>query len=525
MHSTTQEVSKMNRRKLIYILILVIAVAMAAGFVPIRTLAGGEPPLNITVLFFNDTHGHLRPFKVKTDTGKEEVGGIARLAAWVENIRNENNHKGVRTFLLLAGDILQGTPMSTVFQGLPDVECFNAISVDAMTVGNHEFDFGFQNFLDLKKMAVFPFLSSNIIRKDSGKLICEPWISFSLTQDISLSVIGATTRDLLVTTRPDNVKQLTVLDSVQTVKDAVDRLHKKGPVILLSHSKHKTDRAIARAVPELSAIIGGHDQILLSPYRKVGNVPIFQAFEKCRYLGRIDLEVDPASGKSRLVTHSYIPVTADIDPDPEIDRIVKQYHARMDKKFKEVIGESQVFLDGEREKIRCEETTLGNFVSDIMREYTGADVALLNSGSLRASIDTGPVTREEVFKAMPYANEIILLDLTGRELMQALTRSVRATREDEDGGFLQVSGIRFNVCGHSVEQVRLIPNHVPVDPEKIYRVAVSDFLASGGDGYRIFVDKPIEHTRLPLRELIIDTIRTRETVTAGIEGRIVRVEE
>ena len=106
----------MNRRKLIYILILVIAVAVTANFVPIRTLAGGEPPLYITVLFFNDTHGHLRPFKVKTETGKVEVGGIARLAALAENIRVENNHKGVRTFLLIAGDILQGTPMSTVFR-------------------------------------------------------------------------------------------------------------------------------------------------------------------------------------------------------------------------------------------------------------------------------------------------------------------------------------------------------------------------------------------------------------------------
>ena len=118
----------MNRQKLTYILILFIAVAVTAGVVPIRTFAGGKPPLNMsTVLFFNDTHGHLRPFKVKTDSGKEEVGGIARLAALAENIRVENTHKGVRTFLLLAGDILQGTPMSTVFQGRPDVECFNAM--------------------------------------------------------------------------------------------------------------------------------------------------------------------------------------------------------------------------------------------------------------------------------------------------------------------------------------------------------------------------------------------------------------
>jgi 5'-nucleotidase / UDP-sugar diphosphatase len=516
----------MNRSRLISILILVMAVATAAGFAPIRAQAGDKPPLNITVLFFNDSHGHLQPFTVKTRTGsKEEVGGIARLAALVKNIRARNNKKGVQTFLLVAGDMLQGTPMSTVFQGRPDVECFNAMGVNAMTVGNHEFDFGFQNFLDLKKIAVFPFISSNIILKHSGERLCEPWVFFPLSKDICVSVIGATTRDLLVTTRPDNVKQVTVIDSVRTVKDAVGRLNKKGPVILLSHSKHKTDRAIARAVPELSAIIGGHDQILLSPYRKVGNVPIFQAFEKCRYLGRIDLEVDPDTGQAQVVTHSYIPVTSDIDPDPEIHGIVKRYHARMDKKFKEVIGNSQIFLDGEREKIRYQETTLGNFVSDIMREYTGADIALLNSGSLRSSIDTGPVTREEVFKAMPYANEIVLVDLTGKELVQALTRSVRADREEEDGGFLQVSGIRFTVRGHRVEQVQLISNHMPVDPEKIYRVALTDFLASGGDGYKLFAEKPIEHTRSPLRELIMDTISTQGTVKARVTGRIVRIEK
>ncbi len=515
----------MNWRGAIYSIILFIGILIAAAFVPGRSYAGGEPPVKVTVLFFNDVHGHLLPFKVKTDKGKEEVGGIARLAALVESIRAENKQKDARTLLLIAGDILQGTPMSTVFQGRPDVECFNAMGVDAMTVGNHEFDFGLQNFLDLKKMAAFPFLSSNIVWKDSGKLVCEQSASFPITENISLSIVGATTKDLLVTTRPRNVKDVTVLDSVRIVKKAFGRLKAKGPVILLSHSKYETDRAIAEAVPELSAIIGGHDQILLSPYRKVGNVPVFQAFEKGKYLGRIDLEIDPASGKARIVSYSYIPVTADIDPDPEIDRIVKQYHARLGEKFKEIIGESRTFLDGERGKVRYEETTLGNFVTDIMREHTGADVALLNSGCLRASIDSGPMTREQILKAMPFANEIVLLDLTGRELIHALNRSVKGAREDEDGGFLQVSGLRFSVREHAVEQVRLVSGDTPVDPEKVYRVAVPDFLASGGDGYRIFVDKPVEHTRLPLRELIIDTIRARGTVTAGIEGRIVRVEE
>ena len=322
----------LKRQRLIAIFILFISIAAVTGLLPARMFAGAMPPIDVTVLFFNDIHGHLLPIKVKTGKGEQETGGIARMAAVVKNIRNENDHKGIRTLVVIAGDILQGTTMSTVFQGRPDVECFNFMGVDATTVGNHEFDFGFQNFMDLKERAAFPFLSSNIVRKDAGKRICEASVSFKLTEDISLSVIGATTRDLLTTTKSSNVKDLDVLDSVQTVKAAFDRLKSRGPVILLSHSKHQTDRTIAEVVPELSAIIGGHDQILLAPYRKVGNVPIFQAFEKCKYLGRIDLEIDPDSKKARLAAHSYIPITASIHPLPEIEEIVKRYHDRLDEK-------------------------------------------------------------------------------------------------------------------------------------------------------------------------------------------------
>jgi 2',3'-cyclic-nucleotide 2'-phosphodiesterase (5'-nucleotidase family) len=293
----------------------------------------------------------------------------------------------------------------------------------------------------------------------------------------------------------------------------------------LSHSKHKTDRAIATAVPELTAVIGGHDQILLSPFRKVGDVPIFQAFEKGKYLGRIDLQIDPLSKKARLVSNSYLPVTAKIKVDPRIDAIIAGYRAKLDAGFKEVIGESKVFLDAERERIRYEETNLGNFVTDLVREYSGARIALINSGSLRASIDAGPITLEDVFKTMPYANEIVVIELTGAQVLQALTRSVMGTREDEDGGFLHVSGLRFKVRGKAIEEVAVGKDKEPLKPGQIYRVAISDFLASGGDGYKMFSGQQAEYTGLPLRELIVDTIRSRKVIESRVEGRIVRVKE
>ena len=135
----------------------------------------------------------------------------------------------------------------------------------------------------------------------------------------------------------------------------------------------------------------------------------------------------------------------------------------------------------------------------------------------------GPVTLENVFKSLPYANEIVLVQLTGEELLRVLTRPVAGMPEDEDGGFLQVSGLWYTIRGHAIENVREGRNKTPLVPTKTYRVAITDFLKSGGDGYSTFADKPAEYTGLPLRELMVDTIRSKGTVSAVIEGRTVRL--
>jgi 2',3'-cyclic-nucleotide 2'-phosphodiesterase (5'-nucleotidase family) len=477
--------------------------------------------IRATILFFNDLHGNLMPFKVRKEDGSSaDVGGISGIAALVKDIRAENGRKGVKTYLLVAGDVLQGTPMSTVFQGKPDIEIFNAIGVNAMTVGNHEFDFGLENFLKLKQTAKFPIISSNIVWKENRKLMNEPSASFPLGSGIVLTVIGATTTELLVTTAPSNVEKVDVLDSIATVTEHFQKAKGKGPVLLLSHSKFQTDSDIAKANPRLVAIIGGHDQILFDPVKYAAGVPVFQAYEKGRYLGRLDIAFNTKTRKAVIEKSKYIPITPDLKQDPEVTKILDAYSAKLNATFKEVVGESLVFLDGERGRIRYEETNLGNFISDIMRNYTSSDIAFINAGSLRSSLDKGPVTIEGIFKVMPYPNEIIVAKLTGAEVLEALARSVMGAREDEDGGFLHVSGIRFKIRGKSVEDVTV--GGAAIDPAKTYTVTVTDFMYSGGDGYKIFTGKPSTKTGLPLRELLVDTIRKQGKIEAKIEGRITR---
>ncbi len=512
--------------------LLLISIALLVSFdpgaagqskaaAPKKDTAGAN---RFTVLFFNDLHGNLMPFKITREDGTSvEAGGIAHIAALVKTIREENRMKGIPTFLLVAGDMLQGTPMSTVFKGAPDVEIFNAMGVDAMTVGNHEFDFGLENFLALKKAAAFPFISSNVVWKESRELMNDPVVRFSLGGGRRLTVIGATTTELLTSTAPSNVEKVDVIDSLETVRRHFNEAINKGPVILLSHSRYRTDAKIAERLPELTAIIGGHDQVLINPARNPGGVPVFQAYEKGRYLGRIDVSAGGKSRKGAIIQSGYIPITPSLPSDPKVENILRGYSSRLDATFKEVLGEALVFMDGERGRIRYEETNLGNYVTDIMREHTGADVALLNAGSLRASLNRGPVTMADVFKVMPYPNEIIVVKATGAAILEALARSVRDSREDEDGGFLHVSGVRFRVRGRKVEDV--VVGKAPLDPERTYSVTVTDFVYSGGDGHRAFVGKPATMTGLPLRELIVDTIRKRKTVEASVEGRILRAGE
>lgn len=506
---------------LVLVYMSISALAAPASAVEVQFATSLPVPLRVTILFMNDIHGNLLPYKINWNDQSIEVGGIARVAKLVKDIKAADEAAGAKTVFLLAGDILQGTPMSTVFGGRADIECFNAMGVAASTVGNHEFDFGLANFNELRQLAKFPFLSSNIVWKGSKELLCDPTYTIRLGDGLDITVIGATTRELLTSTAPDNVSRLDVLDPVGTVKKYYELNKAKGPVILLSHSRLASDSEIARKIPGLLMILGGHDQILFNPYKEVNGVPIFQAFERCKYLGRVDLLVEPETKRAVIASWQYYPISDKLSADPDVAGIVAKYDSQLSAKFKEVIGENKTFLDGERERVRYEETNLGDWVADIMRNYTSADIAFINSGGLRASIDKGPITVESVFKVMPFANEIMTLDLAGKDINEMLKRSVSGTRQDEDGGFLDVSGLKFEIEGKTPKNITV--GGRPLDLKKIYQVVVTDFIASGGDGYAMLKDRPSVATGLPLRELIIETIKQQKVIDAKTDGRIIRL--
>jgi len=158
----------------------------------------GQP---FTILFFNDFHAHFEPFEVSGTEG--EVGGLARLAGLADEVRAENEAAGVPTFLLIAGDMLQGTPYSTVYRGEVEFACLNEMAVSAMCLGNHEFDYGQENLRDLMALANFPVLSANIrVTGEAGDEAFTQKMAWLEAGDKRVLVIGLTTPETPITTAP-----------------------------------------------------------------------------------------------------------------------------------------------------------------------------------------------------------------------------------------------------------------------------------------------------------------------------------
>ncbi|MFW5868207.1 MAG: bifunctional metallophosphatase/5'-nucleotidase, partial [Armatimonadota bacterium] len=294
-----------------------------AGHLSIRTTAfalallslacgAWAAPQNVTILHFNDSHGN-----VLTPEDEGDLGGIARIAALVDQIREENEARDVTTLLLIAGDVLQGTPLSTVFHGEADFAALNRMDVSAMAIGNHEFDYGMPNLHRLIEMANFPILSANIRRKVDGSLVFDGTERFTVGDEM-IVVIGLTTPETRVTTMPTNVENLDFEEPVETAAMLADRITRTEDrvVVALTHLGYEEDLKLARAVPALDVVVGGHSHTMLEESVSAGNAVVVQAKSYGEYLGRLDLVIDDG----KVVNHEYslIPIDASIAQDPDV---------------------------------------------------------------------------------------------------------------------------------------------------------------------------------------------------------------
>ncbi len=490
--------------------------------------------LQIRILHVNDFHGFAEPYKpIGSD---ETLGGIAYLASRVEELRKEK-----LSLLLAAGDMIQGNNWANLFQGESVVELLNEMRFDAMVVGNHEFDFGQDVLKKRISEARFSVLGANVEGFDRLK----PYVIKEL-KGVKIGIIGVVTEEVPEITHPKNVTGLHFFSPVNTVARYVRELKDKTHmIVVLSHVGHPVDRMIAEKIRGVDVIVGGHSHSRITKPVKVGDTLIVQAWEHGKALGVLDLilqdgkitnfdghleEIKPKGGKE----------------DQKVLAVVEKYKQRMVAVLDNKVGEADVDLDGERKNIRRRETNLGNLIADILRELSKADVAIINGGAIRASIKKGEIRIKDIYASLPFDNYIVAIKLTGRQIREALEHGVSGV-EEEEGRFPQISGLTFKYSPSGERGSRIKEIFVggqPIDSGKEYVVATNDFLAVGGDGYKVFgeaikTSKDFSVTGGTmkgekvvygdsgkwLRDGVAEYIREKGRVAPKIEGRIIEIRQ
>jgi 2',3'-cyclic-nucleotide 2'-phosphodiesterase (5'-nucleotidase family) len=493
-------------------LLLAALVATACAPLAVERRAGDAGLVRLTFLQLNDIYP-LEP------VDGERRGGVARLATLVREARAQNPN----TVFVLAGDLISPSVMSTFLEGEQMIAAMNALGLDLAVFGNHEFDFGPDVLRQRMRESTFTWLATNVLERGAGGPFGGARAEVVLTLGgIPVGFVGLTTPETAATSSPG--PEVVFADPTTTGRRAAARLQAGGArlVVAVTHQDMALDRALAEAA-DLDLILGGHEHEPL--VAEEGKTLITKGGSDGRYLVRVDVWLTP---EGRLVERSwaFVEPSARVRADPAVEALVRAYAGRLDRELDVVIGRTIVPLDATR-RLRTGETNLGDFVADVVRAATGAQVALVNGGGIRTDrvVPAGPLRRRDVRGLLPFTNVAVTLELTGGELRAALEHGL-AQADRTGGGFLQVSGLRLAWDRARPAGARLVEVEVagrPLDPSARYRVVVPSYLARGGDGFTMLTRAKVlvgEAHGPDLTRLVLEAITARGTIAPAVDGRL-----
>ena len=497
----------MTKRKLLFILSVLVVITTSGIFYVQKTST-----VELVILHTNDHHGYC--------WAREGKGGFAKQLTLIKKIKSENKN----VLVLSAGDINTGYPESDISQAEPSFKGMNLLGFDAMAVGNHEFDKPSPVLRQQESWAEFPFLSANVYDSNSGKRLFKPYIVENIG-GLNVGILGLTTEE--TTYIATETRGIEFVDVIKEAQKVMPELEKKSDLVIgLTHlgviqdrnhpTRGTSNQTLAAEFPQLIAIVGGHSHTLLNDPIIVGKTIIVQAKHYAEYLGELHLKINKKSKKLKTYTYKLHELNETIPEDPEMISFLEPYLQKASVLFDQKVGESTVELDGKRENVRSQETNLGNLVTDVFREATGAQVAIQNSGGIRASIPKGEVKFRDIQQSFPFNNTIVTLKLKGGEILELLNRS--ASLQRPAGGFVQVSGLVFEIDKDRVKNVKV--NKQPLDYNRVYVVATNDFTAGGGDGYTMLKDQPRVDTGITIAAAMKKYIQSRKTISPTVERRI-----
>ena len=412
---------------------------------------------SLTILHTNDLHARLSP-------DQEGRGGFAPLATLIRRERATTD----ACLLVDAGDFVQGSPVSTLYQGLPIFEIVNRFGYDAATLGNHDFDYGWQMIPKYLRTARFPIVSANVADA-GGRLLTGRAYVIRSVKGIRVALIGVIMGNLLSYSTPERMGPWRALPVVETVRKYAAEVHDRADlVVVLAHLELAEQPELLQGVPEAAVIIAGHVHgALESALEKDGRLLVRSA-SYGRELGRLDLKLDLPARKIAAWSWKRIPVDSRAIPaDRDVAAQVAKWDARVAKTVDVPIGEA-----------RREVATLNlkSLIEEAMREATGAEFAYMNPGGIRDRLRAGRLLARDVWNLMPFDNTVVVGRFKGAQLPAQVT------------------------AGRAV------------DPARDYTLAVSDFTAANQRTQLGSTGLTFTDTGKLLRDVIIQHIRKRGVI-------------
>ena len=509
-------------RTLLPVLVLLAGLPVWGGAAAQEPVAG-VGPWNLTIFHTNDTHSAFLPRPASWRDDGRLVGGVIPLA-W--HLADQRRTAAADVFLD-AGDFMTGNPVCLLEEdGVPGVavaRMMNALGYDAGVVGNHEFDVGAPLARRLAQRFTYPVFGGDIV-DESGEPVFrrEPLI---IERDgLRIGIFGFSCEgmtEVVTAAKFDGLRMAAQAELARRI--AADLDPATDLIVLITHNGVDGDKVLAGALAGagIDVIVGGHSHSRLKEPVLANGILIVQAGSKMTNLGRLDLNV----ADDRVVSYNGRLVDLWSDgtfADPDLTALVKGYENQVMDRYGRELGTLATDLrKGEGEQ------SLGNWLADCLRERADADVAFINTGGIRKTLDAGPLRALDIHEMLPFANSLVRVRMTGAQLDSIVSQNADADINGKHG-ILQVSGLRYAYRASADGQRAVVTEATvggrAIDPERIYIVAMPDFVAMMKDVYLRVALPPVEDLGVTLATVVSEAVEKAGTVTGGVDGRIRRLD-
>ena len=468
-------------------------------------------------------------------------GGFSLLSGAIKEVKSTMGK--LPTYTIAGYNAFHGSPEAYFTRGKAVIDLMNATGFDALIIGPREFYFGQETIAELASQAKFPFISANIMRKDGTR---PSYISpFFYDQKTRFGIIGLTPRSLFSQNLAKDVEGLVLIDEIEATKTALTELRKRGARLIglsaggitWGAASGTLDADLAEALLDIEGIdqywFGSASPNLadgLEILNRNGMKKVLTIQSGSRHTNGFQLALTSVSPDPATASYNDIVVDSkNVNPDPELaDSLYSIINATGD-----VMNRMVATAASKLELAFEAECSMGNLLCDILREHSGAELFLLNSGKIRSAFSSGTITRKHIYDTLPFGGNIVNTWLTGAQILSLLERSCSFVGNPKAGrGFLQVSGISFSWRSSAPPFQRVIKESVlinsrPLDENRRYLVGTEAYIFGGGDGYIEFRAPGIEVAEWfddSILGIFENALARAVTIDARVEGRIQAVD-